>query len=464
MPINDAQRSQIEDAALAALSGSSTRDLVHGFRIQTPKGQVAAVYWGDLHAGNDVEVALADNRITDAYDLATVQHWLQLEKEKHPQPCNVHKNGSDWILIGFRFDEALAFFKRCKSLRKGFLSAEILDGLNARRHAESPDEQAAGLLKAQLAALRPSRQHAVIDLVRRAKIDVGPWYVCADGTRTVTPRSNPAYCYNWAFGGEGQPSLACVWHSSLGIADGRIHMQANIRDLALRLERFALDAREPNEHRTRARKQATRARQLDALLSSVAARRAPLRIIVNEGEMRAEADLGRDSSVVRVRHLDPAEWHFAHYDNTSGSFLLQRGLSAQPSSQVGARAEAIPSERFADQHDLAGTDTPERVSAEGRGFGRNAAVRKAVLGRADGRCELCDAPGFLMRDGRTYTETHHVVPLGEGGADRVWNVASLCPNHHREAHSGANASIIRGQLIAMLDEMYPPGGRAFGPT
>ncbi|HEV8694440.1 MAG TPA: hypothetical protein VGQ93_09710 [Lysobacter sp.] len=234
MPLTNRQRNEIEDAALAAFSGSSNRDLVHGFRVQTARGQVAAVYWSDLHAGNDIEIALADNRITDAYDLSTVQRWLQREHEQYPQPCNVHQHGSDWPILGFRFDEALAFLKRCRLLRIGFLPGEVLAELNARQRSESPEEQSSARLKAELAALRPARQQAVIDLVRRAGISVEPWYLRADGTPAVTPRSNPAYCYNWAFGGQGQPSLACVWHSSLGIADGRIQMQANIRDLVVR--------------------------------------------------------------------------------------------------------------------------------------------------------------------------------------------------------------------------------------
>lgn len=453
MPLNNAQKDDVEFDALMALAGTSSRDLVHGFRVHTSRGQVAAIYWNNVAPGNDIEVALADNRITAAYDTATVQRWIQREQTRHPNPCNVHQYGSDWPILGLRLAESGEFFKRCRALRLGFLDAQLLSELNARQRDESPEEQAAARLKADLAALRPASQQAVIDLVRRAGIDVSPWYVRADNSPASTPRSNPAYCYNWAFGGKEQPALACVWHSSLGIANGHIQMEANIRELALRLEEFAANPREPNVHRDRARTQAARARQLDALLGAAAAAGAPLRVIVNEGEMLAESDLGRDSSVVRVRHLDPLSWHFSTYDDFNGAFVLRRGFP-EVNEALPQQSVAVV-DLYTDQHDLAGSDAPERRTTEATSIVRDAAVRSQVLVRANGRCEFCDAPGFRTHDGRLYVETHHVVPLSESGPDRVWNVVALCPNHHREAHSGAQASMIRRHLITMLEAMYP---------
>lgn len=458
MSLTNSQKDHIEETALKAFSGYSSRDLAHGFRIQTARGQVAAVYWGDLHAGNDVEIALADNRITQAYDVLTVQRWLQMERERSLQPCNVHKHGSDWPILGFSFEEALDFLKRCKALRIGFLPREVLAEVNARQSAETSKEKSANRLRAELAALRPVTQRAVIDLVRQAGIKVDRWYVRADGTKAATPRSNPAYCYNWAFGGNGEPSLACVWHSSLNIENGRIQMRSNVRELALRLERISKDSFKPSDQRDRARKQSARAKQLDELLSKAAKDNAPVRVIVNEGEVRAEADLGLESSVVRVRHLDPVTWRFSHYDNLSGEFVMHRDDIGSNESRLNPRIPDPMQERYVDQHDLAGTDTPDQKSATGTVRARDALVRNMVLERAAGHCEFCEAPGFRTRDGRLYAETHHVVPLSEDGADRVWNVVALCPNHHRQAHSGADAVEIRNQLQAMLTGMYPDRG------
>jgi predicted HNH restriction endonuclease len=49
-----------------------------------------------------------------------------------------------------------------------------------------------------------------------------------------------------------------------------------------------------------------------------------------------------------------------------------------------------------------------------------------------------------------YLETHHVVPLGEGGADAEEHIAALCPNDHPEAHHGARRDEIRRALLRRL--------------
>ena len=56
-------------------------------------------------------------------------------------------------------------------------------------------------------------------------------------------------------------------------------------------------------------------------------------------------------------------------------------------------------------------------------------------------------PGFTMADGRIFLETHHIVPLSEGGNDSAKNVAAVCANCHREAHLGARAAVIRETLL-----------------
>jgi 5-methylcytosine-specific restriction protein A len=58
--------------------------------------------------------------------------------------------------------------------------------------------------------------------------------------------------------------------------------------------------------------------------------------------------------------------------------------------------------------------------------------------------------GFLMADGGIYLETHHVIPLSEGGPDIDSNVAALCPNHHREAHFGKMRNEMRQELLQRL--------------
>src|SRR3546814_17884168 len=78
---------------------------------------------------------------------------------------------------------------------------------------------------------------------------------------------------------------------------------------------------------------------------------------------------------------------------------------------------------------------------------RDPRVRSAALLRAAGRCEYCDALGFVRADGAIYLETHHIIPLHAGGPDTVQNVICLCPNHHRAAHSGATDALLRDAFI-----------------
>lgn len=114
--------------------------------------------------------------------------------------------------------------------------------------------------------------------------------------------------------------------------------------------------------------------------------------------------------------------------------------------------------------DRAAPAAAERASSITQSMRRDPAVRLAGLQRADGRCELCDAEGFRMGDGRLFAETHHVQPLAERGVDRVWNVVALCPTHHREAHCGSRRVQMKAQLLELLATMYPQqAGKQTGP-
>jgi 5-methylcytosine-specific restriction protein A len=77
-------------------------------------------------------------------------------------------------------------------------------------------------------------------------------------------------------------------------------------------------------------------------------------------------------------------------------------------------------------------------------------VRDKALLRAGGNCEYCGEQGFQMADGNIYLETHHIVPLSEGGKDFVTNVSALCANHHRQAHHGKNAVEMRRALLKRI--------------
>lgn len=81
---------------------------------------------------------------------------------------------------------------------------------------------------------------------------------------------------------------------------------------------------------------------------------------------------------------------------------------------------------------------PEKITVTTEIFKRNQYVIAAALIRANGTCERClkPAPFSRAKDGTPYLEVHHTIQLAHGGLDTLENVASLCPNCHRDLHFG----------------------------
>jgi 5-methylcytosine-specific restriction endonuclease McrA len=73
--------------------------------------------------------------------------------------------------------------------------------------------------------------------------------------------------------------------------------------------------------------------------------------------------------------------------------------------------------------------------------------------RSNGSCEHCGQKGFTAISGDYYLESHHVIPLSEGGPDLESNVMALCPAHHREAHFGMERDNLRELLLEGLAKM-----------
>lgn len=106
-----------------------------------------------------------------------------------------------------------------------------------------------------------------------------------------------------------------------------------------------------------------------------------------------------------------------------------------------------------------GNKSPERVKTEQERFSRCPHVTTHVLKRAKGICECCgsEAP-FKRDDGTPYLEVHHVEQLGDDGPDIVENAVGICPNCHRECHSGENRSEITKKLESILKKLYGTAG------
>lgn len=271
--------------------------------------------------------------------------------------------------------------------------------------------------------VKPTVKQRVIDLVSAAGIDVSDWGKFGGGEKRAA--SNPRYCYEWSFLKPGSIVVLNLWYQSLRERNGIVSAELNLRKS---VRRYA----EGGKGVWRAR-----AEKLDIAIQDAANNLLPVRVIINDGKMRAADDLSADASRVERRLLDPVPWAVSSYDWETGECRLIRG--------------GLPG-RFVDQFSLqpAIEDEVERRMTSGMVFVRDARLRARALDRAKGFCEYCHKPGFATADGSMFLETHHVVPLGEGGADTEENIAALCPNHHREAHHGARRDEIRQTLLRLL--------------
>ncbi len=274
--------------------------------------------------------------------------------------------------------------------------------------------------------LTPVKCEKIIDLVSAAGVDVSDWANFKGGPSKAT--SNPKYCYEWAFLEPGKVVVINLWHKPLKETDGLIFQSINMRK---RVDSAPSSSSEAVW--------AKRAKKFDTAIQTAYREKLPLRVVICDGEMRDVQNPDAKASRFKNRLLDPVTWAVTNYDWSTGHCTVTRG----------ARPDC-----FADQFSIPQEQEQpvEQRIVSGRVFVRNPDVRRRVLQRAKGKCEWCAELGFIMADGRIYLETHHVIPLAECGPDTESNVAALCPNHHQEAHHGANSSEMRETLLRAIEQ------------
>lgn len=303
-----------------------------------------------------------------------------------------------------------------------------------------------------LDAIRPTVATRIMDVVAAAGIDVSPWSRRADGSVTESPQKNPHYCYEWAFGGSGEPTALCVWHRLLTVEDGVVSYTDNYRETALLLDRASEDRFQPPSTKSRARDQAKRARRFDLSLPHSFRRSEPVRVITLVGNpRRLQSGPGIDASKVEFRMLDPEPWYVQSYSDNDGLFRMVRGIPLAKS--IEATSSRNTSGIFLDQFSL--HEPLQRQETTGLVYPRSAEVRGLVLQRAAGFCEHCGLEGSKTSSGGIYLETHHVIPLSEEGPDVEWNVVAICAHDHRRAHHAHDRESIRVQLVEHLVRVFP---------
>lgn len=273
----------------------------------------------------------------------------------------------------------------------------------------------------QLSDLKPRSKKLMFDLAEEAGFDMTDWRASSNDPRG--PKANPKYCYEWAYVEPGKLIILNLWHRNMVEEQGRLVQRANFRSDA-------------EFYRTVSRKVewTRRAQRLDDAIQTALRDNLPVRVVLLDGLMRRKEEIDTKPSSVKRRELDTEPWTITDYDWQTGAFELTRGILAT---------------QYVDQFDVDqfAKSEPERREQSGAVFVRDPAVRRRVLRRAAGRCEFCGQAGFRMMQGALYLETHHVIPLCEGGADHDKNVVALCAHDHRRAHFAEDRAALREQLL-----------------
>ncbi|WP_440901666.1 HNH endonuclease [Actinosynnema sp.] len=129
--------------------------------------------------------------------------------------------------------------------------------------------------------------------------------------------------------------------------------------------------------------------------------------------------------------------------NTPG--VIRLGPAAVDVPVPGELASVDAVNDLAPNPDLLGRDGAEAVQRLASSYPRNPAVRRAVLRRADGRCER---PGCgASRPWVGFLDVHHVLGVAE--SDRPRNCVALCPNCHREAHFSPGKDALNAELLSV---------------
>jgi hypothetical protein len=117
---------------------------------------------------------------------------------------------------------------------------------------------------------------------------------------------------------------------------------------------------------------------------------------------------------------------------------------------VGSQHQHQDSIRDLEASQVESAQAPERIIGFSTHFRRDDAVRRRVLDRAKGRCELCGRVEFITLAGMPYLESHHILSLAADGPDSFENVIALCPSHHREAHYGSRWRELATEMMEIV--------------
>lgn len=274
--------------------------------------------------------------------------------------------------------------------------------------------------------LKPIQRHRIYDLVRSAGVNVDDWGNYKGGPTKAS--QNPKYCYEWAFIEPGKFIVLALWFDNMQLTGEEIYQEPNPRATAEYIK-----SQTPKRGTT-----IGRARRMDNAIRLAYEQKLPVKVIVCDGQRRDRSNPESKPSKVSGRKLDSVPWAVTKYDSSTGNCVITR--ASQPIESFDQfSAPSVIARKQASSSDV---------------FVRDRKLRDAALRRACGYCEYCGKAGFETANGYIYLETHHIVPLSEGGADSERNIIALCANDHRKAHYSKNHGDIRKELEEILSRYY----------
>lgn len=273
-----------------------------------------------------------------------------------------------------------------------------------------------------LSQIAPKEKLRLMDLAEAAGVDVSDW-ANFQGGKTYAAR-NPKYCYEWCFVEDGKVVVLNIWHHALKENSEGI----TTNDFSMR--EFASQRPEPER---------TRGLKMDSAIQTAIKDKLPIRVILLAGKRRGDPDGPvTGPSKVSKRLLDPETWGVSSYDESTGKFVLKRGLKSHALMKHG--------------NEFPDVDASVLEATEGRKkwvqhFQRERdrriieAKKQQVL-KDKGKliCEACDFDftEFYQPHAVNFCEVHHrkpVAELKEGEKTTLRDLAILCSNCHRVIHS-----------------------------
>lgn len=351
-----------------------------------------------------------------------------------------------------------------------------------------------------LGSLKPVSTQRIYDVLVAAGHDVSEWHLDADGNAIEDFTRNPRFRADWVFTDPTGRRLVSMWHDMIRVESGDLVVRHNARDAKIQYQRMGEDYRNyQGEQRKkelskkgRGEQWARKAGTLDKAIFESFQAGTPLSVAIVYREISHD----QETESAKGRALDDSQWYVRSYEK-DGEYVLVRGLppeglipqilmwgddstpgdnvqrgnlvatsvyhlQAQRSATVDAEQAAkiapkyppITTESYGIHVDDQFIDAPaKQKELTSTSYVRNPECRRAVLLRSNGFCEYCGMPGFIKHNGKTYLETHHIVPLAENGHDHPSNMIVLCPNDHREAHYGSNKSLLLGRFLAAVQSL-----------